>query len=271
MKESFKRFAGIFLSAVMALLMISALPDITFAGVVAPEEATFMYMGENSYSDGAFRVTNVTDQDYVDVTSIQSTNTSVVEPDHVESLIRKKAEKSYSDVYLRIVGIGNAEVSYKIGNQTYSTKVTVTPYENIIKSITLTNVNNGADFAGLTAESAYPKAEQTYDDETYQMIDNRLKLSETTRKAELVLKVIDGWDIRRVSSDNYNRKTPGIRSDSYNRIYSEDEEDEKVIGEQSFIFSELEKPTDEWTPFSLNLEVRNSMTRQTAHINYSIY
>lgn len=261
MKKSFKRLAGILFSAVLMLALVPGSSERLYAAVIdAPAKAEFMFMGEYSYSEGAFRVSNVTDKEYVNVTSVQSSDTNVVEPAHVETMIRKKAEKSYSDVYLRINGIGTAQVAYTIGQQTYSTEVTVTPYKNMVQSITFTNVNGGADFANLTNESTNSSSDY----------DSRLILSQTTEQPVLALTTLSGWDIYSAGLSNYNRKTQGVRDDNYYQV-TERDKDPEMVTSHSFTFTEIEKLSDEWESNSLHIQLNNPVTRQNVTISYQIY
>lgn len=270
MKKGFKWLAGILLSAMLVLILVPGKSERVYAaGIDAPATAEFMFMGEYGYSEGAIRVKNVTDKEYVDVTSIQSTDTNIVEPSRVQTMIRKKADKSYSDVFLRINGIGTAQVTYTIGKQKYSTEVTITPYENLIRSITFTNVNGGADFSDRTKESAYPAADRTYTDEGIE-IDNRLILSQTTDQPILALTTLDGWDIYSANLSNYNRKTKGVRDDNYYQVTEEDK-DPEMITSYNFTFTQIEKLSDEWESNSLHIQLNNPATKQTVSISYQIY
>ena len=55
---------------------------------------------------------------------------------------------------LVIKSAGTAKVEYKLGNKIYASTVKVLAYENPVKSITMTGVNDDKNFASLTKSSA---------------------------------------------------------------------------------------------------------------------
>lgn len=85
---------------------------------------------------------------------------------------------------------GTATVSYKIGTKTYKTKLKVLAYKNPVKSITLTGINGGKNFASLTKSSAN--------------ISKKLSLKTTTKNAQLNITPTSGWKISSVSISDSN-------------------------------------------------------------------
>lgn len=95
----------------------------------------------------------------------------------------------YGSVTIKAKKAGTATVSYKIGSKTYKTKVTVKKFTNPVKSITLTNVNGGKNFASRF------KSNVSYTSLTLK--NGTLKLSLTTNS---------GWKLTGVY---YNNQTKG--------------------------------------------------------------
>lgn len=56
---------------------------------------------------------------------------------------------------------GTATVKYKIGSKSYSTKVKILAYKNPVKTITLTGVNGGKNFASRTRDGLYGNKDMT--------------------------------------------------------------------------------------------------------------
>ena len=100
-----------------------------------------------------------------------------------------KSSTKYYNYHLsvRVASEGNFKISYKIGDKSYSIKVNVVPYKNPIKSITLTGVNNGKNFASLTKNGPPTKT---------------LKLASKTNDAKLKVTTASGWVVRGVTIED---------------------------------------------------------------------
>lgn len=76
---------------------------------------------------------------------------------------------------------GTATVKYKIGTNSYSLKVQVLDYKNPVKSITLTGVKSGKNFAALTKSSMY--------------LSKSISLPKNVSSAKLAVTAASGWKI----------------------------------------------------------------------------
>ena len=86
-------------------------------------------------------------------------------------------------VGIQVSNKGTATVKYKIGNENYSFKAKVLNYKNPVKTITLTGINGGKNFAWLTKETTDPAP---------------VMLPATAKNAKLTVKAIDGWSIKQI-------------------------------------------------------------------------
>lgn len=77
---------------------------------------------------------------------------------------------------------GTATVKYKIGTKAYSMKVQVLDYKNPVKSITLTGVKSGKNFAALTKKTM--------------QISKSISLPKNVSSAKLAVSAASGWKVR---------------------------------------------------------------------------
>ena len=104
---------------------------------------------------------------------------------------RKISSKSTNCDYsvgLRVQKTGTATVKYKIGSKSYSIKLKVLSYRNPVKSITVTGINGGKNFASLTKNERYA-TDQT--------------LPKDVSSASVKVTPAKGWKVTWVSLDEY--------------------------------------------------------------------
>lgn len=248
------------LMAVLPAVLLSAgtAPESLMASsfVLAPDSAVFMELEEEyGGSFGYFRVENVTPSAYVAVDSLKSSDPEVVTIEGVETMLGRDASESWCEVCLRLRGEGTADVAYRVGGVNCTTHVTVTKYKNPIRTITLTNVNGGADFSAYTDEAVHAPGSSTA---------GELALSESVKKPELALVTAEGWSIKSVSLENTG--TGSMPSaDTYTLG-----EGNTGVGSRIFSFSKLVKQADQ-SGTTLRIELVSPVTGQTARIFYTIH
>ncbi len=222
------------------------------ANISAPETVTFMMGGGSTRSFGYIEVRNVTPQAFVDVTTVQTSNKDVVDVERVETLLKKNAASSYSNICLCIKGEGTANVTYLAGTEIRSTVVYVKPYANPIRTISMTNINGGADFTELTKDG--PNADLM-----------PLTLYETAENPELNVTVESDWAIRSVYLYTYGKNN----ATQYDR-YSELDEGE-TISRYAFRFARFSGAGEENTDSGrLVISLKNPATGQTLDVSYVI-
>ena len=102
-------------------------------------------------------------------------------------IVEDTADCRYS-VNLKVNSTGTAFILYKINGTTYILSLNIKEYKNPIKSITLTGVNKGKNFASLTKKQVNPT--------------KAFKLNKTVKSAKLKVTAADGWRIRSIELVN---------------------------------------------------------------------
>lgn len=212
MKKLTRKLIISMLSAAMAF---SAMTISASAAVNVPKSVTVY---ANSSSNISIQGLG-TAKNKITKSSIKSSNTNVAQPTALTTNVSTYSYKSepltkggrgYSDssssnsqsIELWTNKTGTANVSFKIGSKSYSTKVTVLKYTNPIKSITLTGANGGKSFAGLTK----------------QMSNASVTLSKKTlTKSWLTVVPASGWKIMNVSVSSSRGSDPQYYSFNSNK------------------------------------------------------
>ena len=257
MKKSIRRLAGIVLGVIIALSLIPAAPEQTYAAskkVSAPKKAEFFLMYEGCTA--SFQVKNVTATGYVDVTSVKVANENVATFYRVGSYLTKTAKRNSSTIYLRLKAIGMTAVTYTVGGKTYTTNVTVKPYQNPIKSISMTGVNSGSDFAALSAAST--------EVESYANGQPLLNLAATAMNPKLKIKTSGDWRISNVYLYNRGVDYPQPRHDEYWANTT------AKWSKKTFTFSRIYK-AEQGRSAGLEVYLVNRKNGQSTYVYYSIY
>lgn len=98
------------------------------------------------------------------------------------------SDSYYGNIGLKLKKAGKAKISFKIGSKSYSTQVTVKKYTNPAKSITVSGVNSGKNFASKTKNSK----------------NASIKVSKKSSNAKIAVKANKGWKISRISKQSYS-------------------------------------------------------------------
>ncbi|MCR5543805.1 MAG: hypothetical protein K6F55_06605 [Eubacterium sp.] len=153
-----KRYTKQIIALILAVfLIVSVLPagNVEAASKIKYEKKTVAYYNEKTTENYAYiyisgltkkqKVKNVTTSNPAVVTlksiskSFDKTKTVKV----VKSAYSNTYSSGYSTITLYVKGVGTATVSYKIGNKTYKTKVTVKKFASPSTSIIITGLNEG--------------------------------------------------------------------------------------------------------------------------------
>ena len=153
-----KRYTKQIIALILAVfLIISVLPagNVEAASKIKYEKKIVAYYNEKTTENYAYidisgltkkqKVKNVTTSNPAVVTlksiskSFDKTKTVKV----VKSAYSNTYSSGYSTITLYVKGVGTATVSYKIGNKTYKTKVTVKKFATPSTSVIITGVNDG--------------------------------------------------------------------------------------------------------------------------------
>ncbi len=254
MKER-KKLLVVCLSAAALFFGLTAAPAEKVkadTNISAPETVTFVMGGGSSRSFGYIEVKNVTPQAFVDVTTVQTSNKDVVDVERVETLLKKNAASSCSNICLSVKGEGTANVTYHVGTEIRSTVVNVKPYANPIRCISMTNINGGVDFTELTKDG--PNADLT-----------PLTLYETAESPELNVTVESDWTIRSVYLYTYG-KNNATQYDQYS-----EPGDGETISSCAFRFAKFSRIGEENADSGrLVISLNNTATGQALDISYVI-
>lgn len=211
MKQLVKKILCLSLALLVA---ITAVPVTAEAAVTYSKNQTLYRTGTGtSYS--SIYVSGLTKSQTIKKSSVKSSNTSVAVPwylekstssysyktDYYDSNIKpySNSDSSYSYyIGLQLKKNGTSTISFKIGSKTYQSKITVKSYVNPLKTVTITGVNGGKNVASKLNKSAY-----NYD----------LKLTKTTKNAEVTVKPKSGWKIVSVEVENSD-------TGDYHRVYN---------------------------------------------------
>ena len=109
----------------------------------------------------------------------------------------KSTDCNYS-AWLRVKKAGTATVKYKIGSKSYSTKLKVLAYKNPVKSITMTGVNGGKNFASLTKNQRYP--------------DKALQFTSNVSNSTIKVVPAKGWKVTEVYFNAWGENSSYSRS-----------------------------------------------------------
>lgn len=96
---------------------------------------------------------------------------------------------SYYDgaIGLKLKKAGKTKISFKIGSKSYSTQLTVKKYTNPAKSITISGVNSGKNFASKTKSSK----------------NAAIKVTKKSSNAKIAISAQKGWKVSKISFYNY--------------------------------------------------------------------
>ena len=198
--KSFKKLWCIILTAVM---LTTLLPVTAFAAISVPAKQTFYMSSLKGYSYLEVEVDGMTKKQSIDTSSIKSSNKNIFEPVYIYHnkssftgtyLFDKKTNKDtevWSNINLEVKKPGTAKLTFKIGNKSYSSNLTFKKYVNPLKSITITGVNGGKNFASKF------KA------------DSNISMKGSSKKGSIKISAATGWKISRAFF-NQNNNTENI-------------------------------------------------------------
>ncbi len=144
---------------IMTALVLSFLrPAAAMAAVEAPSKVVVYLRGaEYESSSVDFEVRGMKISEQIKISSVKSSDKKIAE---IERLYSKyyASNDNAKDSYCRISCLaskeGTVDIKYKVGKTEKTTKLVIKKYENPIKKITLSGVNDGKDFSSFTAKEA---------------------------------------------------------------------------------------------------------------------
>jgi len=213
MKKAVKK---LFVMAMAVTVAATSLPVMSVeAAVSAPKEYTVYRDTTRDYlSYHSLTVTGLKKSTKIYPSSTKSSKKSVLVPSYMEKSssvysyestyydndgkVSGKPSKSSSSYYYAYVGFkvkkaGKANLSYKIGSKTFTTKVTAKAYTNPIKTAKIAGIKNGSstNLASKLKKENYTnlKMKSNKNDAVVQMVANK------------------GWKITNISVSNYANGT----------------------------------------------------------------
>ena len=195
MKKNIKKILSVLMSAALLAGSLAFAPVKAQAEIYAPESETLTYYNTGDYVQ--FGVSEIPAGTDFDVASVKSSDTSVATVKEVYSAATgQDYGTGHASIYLTVKKAGKTTVSYKIGKETYKTKITFKKgkssnvnYKNPLASITVSGLNGDKDFA-----SKFDKSSGLYDS---------LKLSKTQSKAAIKVKAKSGWNVESIDLSTY--------------------------------------------------------------------
>lgn len=198
MKQLVKK---VFAAALALTVMFTMLAPATAEAAVTYSKSQTLYRTIKSGSSyTGISVGGLSKSQTIKKSSVKSSKTSVAKPwylarstssyktEHFSSNMTGFGYNSYSyTIGLELKKAGKAKISFKIGNKTYTSTVTVKNYTNPLSSVTVTGVNSGKNIASRLNSSSSCST---------------LKLKKTTKNAVVKVKPKSGWKITNISVEN---------------------------------------------------------------------
>ena len=202
--------------AIMTALVLTCMrPAVAMAAVEAPAKVVTYLRGSGEYdtTSVSFEVRGMKISEQIKISSVKSSNKKIAT---IERLYAKyyasndRAKDSYCRISCQASKEGTVDIKYKVGKTEKTTKLVIKKYENPIKKITLTGVNDGKDFSSLTAKQASVYGE--WNEET--MKNDSLFTVAEAKDPVLHIEPASGWSITEVylyfedsMSENFYKST----------------------------------------------------------------
>ena len=190
---------AIAMTIMTALVLFVFRPAVAMAAVEAPSKvvAYLRGTGEYDYSSVEFEVRGMKISEQIKISSVKSSNKKIATIERLYSKYYASNDRA-KDSYCRISCLaskeGTVDIKYTVGKTEKTTKLVIKKYENPIKKITLSGVNDGKDFSSLSAKRADVYGE--WNDET--MKNESLFTVEEAKDPVLHVEPASGWSISEV-------------------------------------------------------------------------